>query len=84
MKIEIFLYGTLWFDHGVATYKAQPPGTRLASEDDFIKNGRLNVGKWFLIHCFHSGHYSAWKVNSDFTFDKIRPWLDADRVFVHL
>jgi hypothetical protein len=47
MKAEIFIYGTLWFEHGVATYKAQPPGTRLATEDDFIKNGRLNVGKWW-------------------------------------
>ena len=84
MKVKVFLYGSVWSEYGIPVYRDQPAGTRVATEEDFIKNGQIQVGKWFLLKNYHSGFYEAYKIKEDHSNDRVQPWLNDNRIFVHI
>lgn len=68
---------------GMEYYESLPDKYRLAEADDFYaESGKLIVGKPFLVHSYYDDKYQAYRTSDSFTINKIKPWLDDERVFV--
>lgn len=81
-KIE--LIENVIYDIGtkIPEYINQPPGTKVAEWDDFVKFNKLNLDMPFLVQSFHTNLFSVYYVSDTLTYEKLKPWLDENRVFV--
>lgn len=67
---------------GIYCYKNQPVNTKKATKEDFFHDGSIKYGLWYLIHSFHFNEFQAFKINKNFSIEKILPWLEQGRVYI--
>ncbi len=70
--------------NGFYYYETQPPGTRVASADDFYNNMmQIIVDKPLLVQSYYHPHVLfALRTTKKFNPEKLQPWLGDRRVFV--
>jgi hypothetical protein len=69
--------------NGLYYYPEQPPDTRVAIPSDFSRIPVLIARNTpFLVLGWEWQVYQCYRIREGFTLDKIRPWLDAGRVFI--
>lgn len=69
---------------GVFYYEEKPEKIQSVTWNNFFdNNGKLKVGKWFLLHSYYTNHYEAYKINEDLKEHKLHPFLSDGRIFMH-
>lgn len=70
-------------DHnGWEFYEELPTGYRPAVLDDFHVNGRKKIGMEFMIRWVSRPYYQVCVVSSNLTGEKLKPFIEDNRVFV--
>lgn len=68
--------------HGFEYFDELPKTTRLATMDDFHKDGRLKVGMYFIVHQYSDGKYGLYEVHKTLTGKRLKPFIDHGRIFI--
>lgn len=70
--------------NGFYYYEKLPPGTRIATADDFYDyNNQPIIDKPYLMQSYiHPYKFWANRIKKSFKLDKLQPWLSTARVFV--
>jgi hypothetical protein len=69
--------------NGYPYFDQLPEEYRIATIDDFHKNGKLNIGMKFLIRWIdNENYYEVREVKENLTGKYLKPHIDDNRVFV--
>jgi len=68
--------------NGWEYFEKLPEGYRVATLDDFHKNGRKMIGMEFLIKWVRKEYYQVCKVTETLTGANLKPFIEVGRVFV--
>ncbi|MFZ4569730.1 MAG: hypothetical protein ACOYM0_01210 [Bacteroidales bacterium] len=70
--------------NGFEYFDKLPEGYRLATLDDFHKNGRKILGKEYLIQWARNNqYYEIRHITEKLTGDWLMPFIKENRVFIH-